>query len=157
MPNHLFGELTIIFALFTVYPIVHHIFTQIISQFIPVSLKASPAQAKGVNDSLRRWSHEYVTSHGILPAPQIGGLLVDNIIEILYACKWNRWSAQRLYTDRDYVQLLWKQGHQHNGDQAALQPSHDETQSVVADWRHLCLGDVGIVMSSFGSPPMYSY
>ena len=30
-------------------------------------------------------------------------------------------------------------------------------QSVVADLRPLCLGYVGIGMSSFGSPPMYSY
>ena len=30
-------------------------------------------------------------------------------------------------------------------------------QSVVVDLRHLCLGYVGIGMSSFGSLPMYSY
>ena len=41
-----------------------------------------------------------------------------------------------------------------------IMPLEDPTrfaQSMIVDLRPLCLGYVGIRMSSFGSPPMYSY
>ena len=54
------------------------------------------------------------------------------------------------------VKVWLEQGHHHNGDQAARRP---RMMCSICGRRFttLRLGYVGIRMSSFGSPPMYSY
>ena len=123
--------------------------------FSPSLLYLRRPQSRAATNLLHLSLQEKIVQHIAGLSPTVCGLfLLISETRIRFRLMLLYTSNRLLYSRyiATVADFTVRQGHHHNGDQAARQP-HKMCSICDADLRPLCLGYVGIGMSSFGSRP----